>query len=376
MDLTEAEDRPVLRVLTGRLAGKEYGLSDRTIRIGHAIANDVVLRGTGTRDCAIDMMPMTGQGAAQLRIAEGEIECLGRVLTAGEELVLPPYLPFRLGEYWVAHGTQGSSRWQEAGETAALVRDPDAAPLERAGLADRLMEAGAREWQRVGKIGRGGQVMLWSLAAVLLLTATGPVDAIISQVGGSGGVTRGELRKAGFANVDVTRTPAGGFTIQGLVRDDKQLARLQEIVADRGAEVSIDVDTLPSIAASAGDILRTQGIEARVQPTGLAGVTVRAPYLPLGEQDRLRNLLRADLPALSAVAFEIDDAAGGNPLQRFFNSGGNALSAVVEGTDHIVTSDGTRWFEGSVLPTGHRLVKIQEGQVVLEKDGRAEQLNL
>lgn len=376
MDLIEDESRPILRVLSGRLAGKEYGLSDRTIRIGHAIANDVVLRGAGTRDCAVDMAPMTsgGRNAAQLRVAEGEIECLGRTLAAGEELVLPPYLPFRLGEYWVAHGEQGSSRWNEAGETAALVRDPS--PPARPGLIDRAMDVGAREWTRMGRIGRGGQLMLGGIAALLLLAATGPVDALVDQASLGGNLTRGELRKAGFARVDVIKTPTGGLAVQGLVRDDKQLARLRELVAGRGGDVSVDVETLPAIAASAGDILRAQGIEARVQPAGLNGVTVTGPYLPLGDQDRLRNMLRADLPALGAVAFEIDDAAGGNALQRFFNSGGNALSAVVEGTDHIVTSDGTRWFEGAVLPTGHRLVRIQEGQVVLEKDGRAEQLNL
>lgn len=376
MDMIEDESRPILRVLSGRLAGKEYGLSDRTIRIGHAIANDVVLRGAGTRDCAVDMAPRTtgGHRAAQLRVAEGEIECLGRTLTSGEEMILPPYLPFKLGEYWVAHGEQGSSRWSEAGDTAALLHEPSAPA--RPGLIDRARDIGAREWTRIGRIGRGGQVLLWSAAAVLLLAATGPVDSLVDQAGLGGGLTRGELRKAGFPKLDVVETAAGGLAVQGLVRDDKQLARLQEFVADRGGDVAIDVDTLPSIAASAGDILRAQGIAARVQPSGLNGVTVTGPYLPLGDQDRLRNLLRADLPALGAVAFEIDDAAGGNALQRFFNSGGNALSAVVEGSDHIVTSDGTRWFEGAVLPTGHRLVSIQEGQVVVEKDGRAEQLNL
>jgi len=374
METMQEEGRPILRILNGRLAGKEYGLADRAIRIGHGIGNDVVVRGAGTRDCSVDMAP--GHGAAQLRVNEGEIECLGRTLSQGEEIVLPSYLPFRLGEFWVAHGKRGSTRWDDAHETASLIADKPSVPLSRPGLLDRAMDIGAREWRQFGRIGRGGQVMLWSIAAVLLLAATGPVDSILDQAKGFG-MTQGELRKAGFTNVEVSPTPAGGFVVQGLVRDDAQLARLQALVADRGANVAIDVETLPSLAAAAADILGAKGIEAKVQPTGRAGVTVLAPYLPLGQQDELRRLLKNDLPSLGTVAFRIDDSSGDNPLQRFFTSGQSSLAAVVEaGADHIVTSDGARWFEGAVLPTGHRIVKIQEGQVILEKDGRAEHLNL
>lgn len=369
------QDQSVLRILNGRLAGKEYGLTDRAIRIGHGIGNDVVLRGAGTRNCSVDLAP--GHGAAQLRVNEGEVECLGRALAEGEDIVLPPYLPFRLGEYWVAHGARGSARWEDAQQTAALVVDKPSPLRPKPGLVDRLVEAGAREWRQLGGIGTGGQVVLWSLAALLLLAATTPVGSIVDQVQDGEAVTRSELRKAGFGNVRVNPTPAGGLVVQGLVRDDRQLARLQDLVAERGSNVAIDVDTLPALAEAATDMLRAQGLEAKVQPAGASGVTIQGPYLPVGRQDELRRLLKNDLPALGSITFRIDDASGDNPLQRFFTSGETNLAAVVEaGADHIVTSDGTRWFEGSVLPTGHRLVTIREGRVVLEKDGRSEHLNL
>jgi len=36
---------------------------------------------------------------------------------------------------------------------------------------------------------------------------------------------------------------------------------------------------------------------------------------------------------------------------------------------YLVTADGTRYFEGALLPTGHRIASIKAQEVMLDLDG-------
>ena len=47
------------------------------------------------------------------------------------------------------------------------------------------------------------------------------------------------------------------------------------------------------------------------------------------------------------------------------------LVAVVGDTDspYFVTADGSRYFSGALLPSGHRVIEIAESAVIVERDG-------
>jgi type III secretion protein D len=125
--VTAAIPASVLRIVDGRLAGKEFALEDgQRVCIGHALANDVVLRGSGTRNTVVELR-LHGE-VASLRVLGGTAELLGRSLNEGEEAQLPAYLPFRIGEFVLAHGASGSARWDGAVEVAA---SPCLAPSRR-----------------------------------------------------------------------------------------------------------------------------------------------------------------------------------------------------------------------------------------------------
>ena len=140
--------------------------------------------------------------------------------------------------------------------------------------------------------------------------------------------------------------------------------------------VVVDVTSTAALANAATDILAAQGVDAQATPAGLGAIAVAAPYLPADRQDQLRAILTRDLPALKRVRFRIDDSRGGNALQSLFANSGTGLATVVEDPEHIVTADGSRWFPGAILPTGHRLVSIEPGRVRFEKGGRVEELKL
>jgi type III secretion protein D len=58
------------------------------------------------------------------------------------------------------------------------------------------------------------------------------------------------------------------------------------------------------------------------------------------------------------------------PTQVVDDPGKRVASIVTGATPYVVTADGTRYFVGALLPSGHRLASISEQQVMLDKDGK------
>jgi type III secretion protein D len=43
---------------------------------------------------------------------------------------------------------------------------------------------------------------------------------------------------------------------------------------------------------------------------------------------------------------------------------------------YVVTADGARYFEGAFLPSGHRIARIADDEVQLERDGQISRLSM
>ena len=372
---TPIDVAPVLRIVGGRLAGKEYPLATgRRVCIGHSLGNDVVLRGTGTRGGAVELR--LGDGAAALRVLSGNVELLGRSLGEGEEAVLPPYLPFRFGEHLVAYGGALSSRWQDAETVAVSPCGAPVNPLPAPRLQDRVEVIGRTYLTRVTERVSVLHVALGTATLVLLAAAAGPTSSLIEEQFGGARALEQMYDEAGYRSVNVADNPAGGLIVTGAVEGEADLIRTRAIADQMSGPVVVDVTSTAALANAATDILAAQGLDVQATPAGLGGITVAAPYLPADRQDQLRAILTRDLPALRRVRFRTDDSRGGNALQSLFANSGSGLATVVEDPGHIVTADGSRWFPGSILPTGHRLVSIEPGRVRFEKGGRVEELKL
>jgi len=369
-----AISRRVLKVLSGRLAGKAFPLDGRErLSIGHGLANDVVLRGSGTRNCAVELE--LNPDTATLRVVEGQAELLGRTLDAGEQAVLPSYLPFRIGEFLVAHGAPVSPRWDDAEAIADAPRGTPVGPLQAPRIVDRLMD-NARAW--LAGIDRRAIRILLAIGCIGLLTiaAAEPLRDILTtgRIDTARQLQR-TLRHAGFAGVTASETGDGGIAVSGVVRDEEELGRLRALALQWGDGVIVDAQTGAALAAAATEILQARGVAAHVTAASPGALVVSAGYMPADRQDQLRGELRKDLPAVERVAFRIDDSLDASPLQAFFAQSGAGLATVVTDPPHIVTADGSRWFPGATLPTGHHLLSVTPTAILLEKDGRVEQIN-
>jgi type III secretion protein D len=366
--------RLTLRVLTGRNAGAEHSLPpDRRVLIGHSYDNDIVLRNAQSRGFALQVTPH-GKLAA-LEVVAGEIVVLGRTLVAGERVTLEPYVPVRMSGIVFAIGENDETRWAAASELAA--HDPQAAitasdTAPRTNVSERIELRTQPIRNRYAAMLLAPKTLL--LAAALLLTvAVGTFvgTTLLAPPGPSPQELKRELVEQGFGHLRVEQAESGdGLAIVGLVANDDQLLQLRGWTERTHPDIALGVATLTSAAEAADNLLAAHNVDASVRPSGLDGLLIETEFLPRDRQAELEALLRRDLPRVQFFTFTASPTLGQSDLAYFFNAPGYGAASFVAGDPgYIVTEDGTRWFAGANLPTGHTIVEITGNSVTVERDG-------
>lgn len=369
----------VLRVLNGRLAGAERPLhSGRSLTIGHTLDNDIVLRGKGTKDISIALDIADDQ--ARLKVLTGEIMLLGTPVGVGQEAILPPYLPLHIGEFAIAIGGDSTERWTEAQDLGLKIvnnRTPTAASASiRTGLGQRLATTLYPLTDRLPNNALG--MWLFILVGLVLIgfAIIAPLSDVIRDAQQNPKSLKAVLATTGFSDLKVTADNASQTVIvSGLVASNREAARLRSMLAQQFPGSLADVTTPEALASAATDILRNNKIDAEAQAGRNGAIKVTSEYLPIDRQNELTSMLKKDLPTLKTVKFQMDGRRGDRDLQYFFSSSGSGLATYVDGSPgYIVTQDQTRWFVGSVVPTGHKILNIGGGRIVFERHGLIEEL--
>ena len=387
----------VLRVLDGRQAGAEYRLgTGMAVSIGYAFGHDIVLRAPSTR--GISLQIETGGAVPMLRVSQGAVTMLARPIAEGESAQLPLYVPVCMGDLNFAIGDPESERWQEANTLSDAPVQSNAAALEnQAQATDAIVSAltGTTDLQR--KINGGLQFFQqrfrpigdavaierrWPIYAIImatLLLATllyGPTDRLIGDSFSGPVAAQKMLQEEGFADVTVSKSPDGSLLIKGLVRNDAQLVKFRNLVANRLSGAVIDVNTMDGVAAGISDMLAAQGIDAEARPGRGRTLVIDSEYLPGDRQDEIAAQIRKDVPVLQRIFFTINAERGEPVLQYFFASDTYGIASFVDGDPaYISTADGTKWFTGAAVPTGHMITDIGNGRVRFEREGKIEELS-
>jgi hypothetical protein len=272
------------------------------------------------------LVPATA-GRMGLQLVAGRAVLAERALEAGTTVhAWAPGQPLQLGDVVVAYGPADQAYWPEP----VLHDGPEAIPQAPAGPRATVPRPAAGRPYVEG-----------------LLTALG----LVMVVGGAAVALRGgTLREAGQAMAQVLPLAH---------------AAAPATRAELG-ERAVEVFRLHGIAAQAswspeGElVLRTQQRDtARVQAAAAAARRDIARLPPL----RVDNQPPAAVAAAPAPAAE-------DPAKR--------LVAVVDNDDspYFITADGSRYFSGALLPSGHRVVQIVERSVIVERDGQRTRLTL
>ncbi len=363
-----------LRVLAGRSAGASVPIArKRWIEVGHAFSNDVVLRDPGARGVRLRLR--AGDDSAELDLIEGSVELLGHSMTGPASAILPPYVPLMLGESAIAFGDPDGRRWSDADRLLRAAR-PDAANDTEA--EDTTSDTGVLPPWRVISPAASALPKLAPLVPIF----GGAVASVAVLVIGWAAVThwlsatpspakaQAALAAAGFKGVEVG-SDANGLVIKGVLAHGADLTRLQADVQARGWPATYTVKTNDALVQNVGDVLRTNGFEADVKAIG---VGVLAASVKGGDPARLELLRRRtlkDVPGLRQLVVN----GGGDGADLLAGDPNKQVTAVVGGDDgYVKTADGSRYFVGAMLPSGHTIVSIDGQTVRAEKDGRTTDL--
>lgn len=371
----------MLRVLSGRSDGAEHRLPDqRKLLIGHSFESDIVLRDPTTRGCAVKLTACGRR--AVVEVVSDHIHLLGKLLTPGETITLEPYLPLRMGDIHFALGGDDATRWDEA--RGIIAADADAT-LELAQFApsSALPE---RLALRTQPIRRGvanvtlRPVRMAMIGAGLLVVAAGSYfgATMLSPPPASPRDIRQELAPYGMTGITVERSPTTGeIAITGLVKDSSDAIRLRQWADQNHPDILINVTTIAEAAEAATNLLIAQNVDAVARPAGANRLIIEGPFLPKDRQNELTRLLKKDLPRVGAFTFKASAERGESGLAYFFNAPGYGAASFVSGDPgYIVTEDGTRWFPGASLPTGHKIIEIADNTVTVERDGLRDVLTM
>lgn len=368
----------VLKVLAGRVRGASAPLErGQTVTVGHDLDADIVLRDASAQGVRLKLKARTD--AADLELLEGKVVLLGHELTAPAQALLPLYLPLMIGDNAVAIGDPDSPRWSEAERILTAGR-----PISDDEDEDDAGQPG-QSWQYLlnntnALVSRSVKFVPVLLIAVITVSALFAISSGVPTWPKSQpkpAKVQGVLQDEGFTDLAVTKTSEGDLRIEGMVALDADRARLQRIMAAHDWRPRLQVQSQEGMARQVEDFYLANGVEASARSAGVGLVRLDVVGSSQEEAGRLQRLAMTEIKGVRRIEISmLPGADEGGRFEDMQEGGGKRVVSVIGGPrGHVTTADGARYFPGAVLPTGHRIVSIEETKVLVERNGSRSELN-
>jgi type III secretion protein D len=357
-----------LRVLEGEQRGARAHLPlDRSFVIGGPQSDsDVQLRdpligGTQVR------VTLHGAAGAQALLLAGEAWVNGEALAAGTESPWPLYVPLRLGATTLAIGEPGSAQWA----LPALARPEPRPPAASPAPAPRVTAPRRTErWLALA----GALLVLAALALGVWSAWPQPKPPVAGDL--QQRALRVLMTDTAFQALRVEAGPAGPV-VRGYLDTAARREALQQRLANAGlGAVQLEVWSGEQLATAVADVFRVQGITARTEGDTAGRVTAYTQEADAERLERAAATARRDVAGL--VSLELQNRRPPPPPENVpvVDDPGKRIASIVPGESaYVVTADGTRYFTGALLPTGHRIEAITARSVELVKDGQRHELH-
>lgn len=369
-------DALVLKVLAGRVRGASAPLErGQTVTVGHGLDADIVLRDPSAQGVRLKLKARAD--AADLELLEGSVVLLGHELTAPAQALLPLYLPLMIGDNAVAIGDPDSPRWSEAERILTAARpaendEDDGAPVGQSWqyLLNNTNALVARSVKFV-------PVLLIAIITVSALFAISSGVPVWPRTQPRPAKVQGVLQDEGFVDLAVTKTTDGDLRIEGVVASDADRARLQRIMTAHDWQPRLLIQTQEGMARQVEDLYLANGVQASARSAGAGLVRLDVMGSNPEEAGRLQRLAMTEVKGVRRIEISmLPGADEGGRFEDMQEGGGKRVVSVIGGPrGHVTTADGARYFPGAVLPTGHRIVSIEETKVMVERNGSRSELN-
>lgn len=353
-----------LRVLDGEQQGARCRITpgEATIVSGDW-SDDIVLRG---EDLASRRLEITAtDDGVRLQVHSGDARVGDRMLQAGESIELPWYTPVHLGSTVVALG-DAEGLWHGPGADESNTPETQAGGEARSTATHGNPGARLHRWSH--RLIAGGGAMAAVSAAMLAFaytaTPNAPTPVEVARH------AEASLHAAGFPRLVAQVMPNGEIAVNGYLETNEQRTRVERLLEGQRIPARLSLWVNEQVASSVIDVYRVNGVVAQAEVTGPGAVRVNTRETDVARLEQINTIARRDVPGLSVI--EVRNApppavADNTPV---VDDPGKRVASIVPGDpSYVVTADGTRYFEGALLPTGHRIASIADHEVMLEKAG-------
>lgn len=334
---------------------------------GRAADADVVLRDESGVSARVRVT--ADMHDALLEVIEGEVRLGDQVLTAGAQAPWAMHAPLTIGRSVVAFGRAALANWPGAASSGAALAAEAAAPAAPAVRAPRTPLARRAE---VWLAAMGAAVLLICGAAFGMahfVAAPGAEPVAAPPLGTA-------LKASEFSTLEVGTRKDGQPELRGRLETLAQRAQLDTWLAERQFAPAIDVQVDEVLVRDVTETFRVNGIAVRAQVLGTGVVAADAAERDTDRLNRAEEVVRRDVRGLAKLSVRNTAPPAPKPVRPISDDPGKRIASLVPGDPgYLVTADGSRYFVGSMLPTGHRITQIAEGSVTLEADGEQTTLN-
>lgn len=304
---------------------------------------------------------------AILEVLNGEVQLGGETLHAGAQTLWPIHVPLQIGAIVVAFGHACVDHWPAAADAPADPASP-AAPAAAALPLHRRAEV----W--LAALGAGLLVVCG--AALWVAHAAAAAEPAVASAPGAADLTAA-LRGSEFAALQAVAGADGQLTLRGRLPTEAARRKLDDWLQRKGLQARVDVTVDEVVARNVAEVFRVNGVTVRAAVAGPGRVDVEAAERDADRLARAEEAARRDVRGLERLAVRNTAKPLPPPAPPVSDDPGKRIASLVTSEPaYLVTADGSRYFVGALLPSGHRVTHIGPGSVTLEINGQQTQLNL
>ncbi len=368
-----------LIILDGEQVGARTALtSGSTVSISSTLDSDIVLRDSLIEDRKIQLSIQ--DDLSTLKVLMGEVELAGKKIVEGQEVLLPVFTALKMGGTTLAIGEQGDPRWLHVSykQKKSAEAESQAQQSAQGSLGKQNGPAAAKKKMTLYAV---LSVLMLTGLALLGVTAFGYNDTetpMVSIEDKAKQMTK-EIQQAGFSGLQVKVGDTNNLVAFGYMDATEQYTQLEDYISQSATEVELDVQVGEQLAAEVQNVYRVNGVNANVKSQNAGEVKVYSAEKNIGKLAQVKNIAMRDISRLEKIYMEnkAPAADGSTPSNSaIVNDPGKRVTMVVPGDPgYVVTLDKSRYFVGSMLPTGYLITGFLDKQVMVEKDGVKTALN-
>jgi len=332
--------------------------------IGRSISNDIVLRDSSASD--IQLMLHLNYPAIQMEVVSGFVDIDGQSYEAGQRMHFNAQVA-TFGDIEI--NVENNLTLSSTGSNETSFNDESVSKH----LNDATIDANL-----TGKSASNSANYVWLSVALLLLTLGiwKTFQSVSTESADFEAITRLFLNERQYDSVTLAKD-GEVITLNGRVSRQEQLIEIDRFVSDHQAISRGNIVVEELLENAVHDVFRINGIEAEIE-FNANNVLVVTTAVPDESLEKVKNILATDLPLLKSLEFINTPPPLPLPQEKpaaVREDVGKRVAMVVSGDPaYVLTQDSTRYFVGSILPSGHRVLRIEEGRVTLALNGEETKL--